>query len=103
MRCSGRRASSRRLQGLQATPQCFPRHAGRRLRAEVSAAARELPLSAGQKGLYIVQKLHPGISAYNVPLCFRVNSDVDGALLAIRKSGSFTGLRRGLDSVLDLG
>jgi 4-hydroxy-tetrahydrodipicolinate reductase len=28
---------------------------------------------------------------------------VDGALLAIRKAGSFTGLRRGLDSVLDLG
>jgi 4-hydroxy-tetrahydrodipicolinate reductase len=28
---------------------------------------------------------------------------VDGALLAIRKVGSFVGLRRGLDSVLDLG
>lgn len=28
---------------------------------------------------------------------------VDGALLAIRNVGSFTGLRRGLDSVLDLG
>jgi 4-hydroxy-tetrahydrodipicolinate reductase len=28
---------------------------------------------------------------------------VDGALLAIRKAGSFVGLRRGLDSVLDLG
>lgn len=27
---------------------------------------------------------------------------VDGALLAIRKAGSFTGLRRGLDSVLEL-
>jgi 4-hydroxy-tetrahydrodipicolinate reductase len=28
---------------------------------------------------------------------------VDGALLAIRKVSSFVGLRRGLDSVLDLG
>ena len=27
---------------------------------------------------------------------------VDGALLAIRKVGSFVGLRRGLDQVLDL-
>ena len=29
-------------------------------------------------------------------------SAVDGALLAIRKVNSFVGLRRGLDSVLDL-
>jgi 4-hydroxy-tetrahydrodipicolinate reductase len=27
---------------------------------------------------------------------------VDGALMAIRKVGTFTGLRRGLDSVLEL-
>lgn len=52
------------------------------LEARQSAVARELSLSAGQKGLYILQKLHPGMSAYNVPLCFRINSDIDGALLA---------------------
>jgi hypothetical protein len=33
MRCSGRRASSRRLQGLQAAPQGFDQQAARRLRA----------------------------------------------------------------------
>jgi hypothetical protein len=38
MRCSGRRAPSRRLQGLQAVPTGFPRQAARRLRA---AADRE--------------------------------------------------------------
>ncbi len=42
----------------------------------------EFPLSAGQKGLYILQKLHPGMSAYNVPLCFRINADIDARVLA---------------------
>ncbi len=40
------------------------------------SAPKEFPLSAGQMGLYILQKLHPGMSAYNVPLCFKI----DGAL-----------------------
>jgi amino acid adenylation domain-containing protein len=44
--------------------------------------ATEFPLSAGQTGLYILQKLHPAMSAYNVPLCFRINADIDGRLLA---------------------
>ncbi|HKO58232.1 MAG TPA: condensation domain-containing protein [Thermoanaerobaculia bacterium] len=43
---------------------------------------REFPLSAGQKGLYILQKVHPEMSAYNVPLCFRINADVDAGLMA---------------------
>jgi hypothetical protein len=38
MRCSGRRLSSSRLQGLQVVPMGFPRQAARRLRA---AADRE--------------------------------------------------------------
>jgi amino acid adenylation domain-containing protein len=42
----------------------------------------EFPLSAGQKGLYILQKMNPGMSAYNVPLCFRINAGLDAALLA---------------------
>ncbi|HEX9981689.1 MAG TPA: condensation domain-containing protein [Thermoanaerobaculia bacterium] len=42
----------------------------------------EFPLSAGQKGLYILQKMNPGMSAYNVPLCFRINADIDPAVLA---------------------
>jgi non-ribosomal peptide synthetase component F len=43
---------------------------------------REFPLSAGQKGLYILQKLHPAMSAYNVPLCFRINAGIDPVLMA---------------------
>ncbi|MFZ5638599.1 MAG: amino acid adenylation domain-containing protein [Pseudomonadota bacterium] len=42
----------------------------------------EFPLSAGQNGLYIVQSLQPGMSAYNVPLCFRIRGALDPALLA---------------------
>src|SRR5262245_34976141 len=44
--------------------------------------AREFPLSAGQKGLYILHKLHPGLSAYNVPLCLRINSEINKEALA---------------------
>ncbi|MEO8034320.1 MAG: condensation domain-containing protein, partial [Acidobacteriota bacterium] len=44
--------------------------------------ATEFPLSAGQKGLYILQKLHPAMSAYNVPLCFRIKRGLDVTLLA---------------------
>src|SRR5689334_19672853 len=43
---------------------------------------KEFPLSAGQKGLYILHKLYPGMSAYNVPLCFRVNGEINVNLLA---------------------
>jgi amino acid adenylation domain-containing protein len=43
---------------------------------------REFPLSAGQKGLYILHQLHPGLSAYNVPLCLRVNTDINKEALA---------------------
>src|SRR5438874_8776725 len=47
-----------------------------------SRQSREFPLSAGQKGLYILHKLHPGMSGYNVPLCFRINVEVDTELMA---------------------
>ena len=46
------------------------------------AMAKEFPLSAGQKGLYILQRLHPEMGAYNVPVCFRINGPVDTAILA---------------------
>src|SRR5215468_285558 len=42
----------------------------------------EFPLSAGQKGLYILQKLNPAMSAYNVPFCFRIGSEIDVEILA---------------------
>ena len=30
------------------------------------------PLSEGQRGIWALQKLHPGMSAYNIPMCFAV-------------------------------
>jgi non-ribosomal peptide synthetase component F len=44
--------------------------------------SREFPLSAGQKGLYILQQMHPRMSAYNVPLCFRINAQIDAGWMA---------------------
>jgi amino acid adenylation domain-containing protein/non-ribosomal peptide synthase protein (TIGR01720 family) len=35
------------------------------------------PLSEGQKGLWMLQKVSPEMSAYNVPLCFRVCQKLD--------------------------
>src|SRR5271170_1143911 len=29
----------------------------------------EFPLSTGQRGLYVLQEVHPGTSCYNIPLC----------------------------------
>ena len=52
------------------------------LLGERARPVQELPLSAGQKGLYILQKLHPAMTAYNVPLCFQINADIDAAVLA---------------------
>jgi amino acid adenylation domain-containing protein len=46
------------------------------------ATATEFPLSAGQKGLYILQSLHPDMGAYNVPICVRINGPVDTGILA---------------------
>jgi polyketide synthase PksN len=35
------------------------------------------PLSEGQKGLWILQKMSPGMSAYNVPVCFKIGRKLD--------------------------
>ena len=49
--------------------------------------SRVFTLSAGQKGLWSLQKTFPDISAYNVPLCFRIQElDVD----LFRKALAFT-------------
>src|SRR5579864_6077113 len=47
-----------------------------------SGRPKLFPLSAGEKGLYILQKLHPGMGAYNVPLCSRISSKIDTEILA---------------------
>src|SRR5689334_6064041 len=48
----------------------------------LSRKVREFPLSAGQKGLYILHKLHPGLSAYNVPICLEISSEFNKEALA---------------------
>jgi amino acid adenylation domain-containing protein len=53
----------------------------RRPAPRVAPVVREFPLSAGQKGLYILQKINPEMTAYNLPLCIRLRGDVDVALL----------------------
>jgi amino acid adenylation domain-containing protein/FkbM family methyltransferase len=56
---------------------------GMKVRQEAPAAERpsrvrqEFPLSAGQKGLYVLQSLHSDMGAYNVPVCIRINSPFD--------------------------
>src|SRR5262245_2421017 len=52
---------------------------GRQAQAAESSPGqpKEFPLSVGQKGLYLLQKLYPGISAYNVPLCFKIRGEID--------------------------
>ena len=61
---------------------------GMELRQRAPAAKRssrvqkEFPLSAGQKGLYVLQSLHSDIGAYNVPVCIRINSPFDRGKLA---------------------
>ncbi len=42
----------------------------------------EFPLSAGEKGLYLLQQMHPEMSAYNLPICVRIRGPIDTARLA---------------------
>ncbi|SDD51981.1 polyketide synthase PksJ/polyketide synthase PksN [Paenibacillus sp. CF095] len=35
------------------------------------------PLSMGQKGLWMLEKVAPGMSAYNLPICFRIQKRLD--------------------------
>ena len=51
-----------------------------RLRA-LQMPPRKHPLSEGQQGLWALQKMAPEMSAYNVPLCFRLGHELDVALL----------------------
>ncbi|BBB93454.1 MAG TPA: non-ribosomal peptide synthetase [Methylomusa anaerophila] len=47
-----------------------------RLRA-LKEQPRKNPLSEGQQGLWMLQKISPAMSAYNIPLCFRVFQKLD--------------------------
>src|SRR5579872_192579 len=43
----------------------------------VQSVPHGFPLSVGQKGLYVLQSVNPGMSAYNVPVCVSMNRSVD--------------------------
>jgi len=45
------------------------------------AAGQRIPLSKGQRGLWWLQQAHPASTAYNIPLCFRLEHAVDPAAL----------------------
>jgi len=41
----------------------------------------EKPLSEGQKGLWLLQKLEPGMTAYNIPIALRINDKIQVDIL----------------------
>ncbi len=43
----------------------------------LDSASEVTPLSAGQQGLWALQRGTPGMSAYNCPICFRVGEPLD--------------------------
>lgn len=45
-----------------------------------SAQVSKYPLSEGQKGIWMLDKLAPGNSAYNLPVCFRFQDKIDEKL-----------------------
>lgn len=58
--------------------------AGKISTIELQASLRKLkqqslqsPLSEGQKGLWMLQKMSPEMSAYNIPLCFRISQTLE--------------------------
>ena len=42
-----------------------------------SQSSLPFPLSEGQKGLWMLQTMNPEMSAYNVPICFRISPKLD--------------------------
>ncbi|GER89946.1 hypothetical protein KDW_41080 [Dictyobacter vulcani] len=44
---------------------------------ELKLKSSQSPLSEGQKGLWMLQKMSPTMSAYNIPLCFRIRTQLD--------------------------
>lgn len=48
---------------------------------------RRHPLSEGQKGLWMLQKVTPEMSAYNIPLCFRIYQQLE--IEKFKQAGSF--------------
>lgn len=61
-----------------------------RLQDELRALKQQpckMPLSEGQKGLWMLHKVSPAMSSYNVPLCFQVKQKLD--IEKFKQAGSF--------------
>ncbi|CAO3457511.1 Polyketide synthase modules and related proteins [Azospirillum argentinense] len=69
-----------RFAAARLSPGGAPEETGQPPGDGVPAASRALPLSEGQKGLWILHWQAPGSSAYNVPLAFAIDPEIDVAL-----------------------
>ncbi|EPH43453.1 non-ribosomal peptide synthetase [Streptomyces aurantiacus] len=58
--------------GQDSAPGDAPSATAADVRPATGAEARTCPLSEGQRGLWALQRAYPDMTAYNVPLCFRV-------------------------------
>jgi Condensation domain len=65
--------------GVPGSPAARRALLGRRLRERI--AARGHPLSRAQRRLWILDRFHPGSSAYVVPLVYRIDGPLDAAVL----------------------
>ncbi|MEX3628067.1 MAG: amino acid adenylation domain-containing protein [Burkholderia sp.] len=65
-----------KLSGDQVS-EAFARLSSRSAGAAETGAAVDIELSETQRGLWSLQKAHPQLAAYNVPLCLRLPADLD--------------------------
>ncbi|HXH09319.1 MAG TPA: condensation domain-containing protein, partial [Alphaproteobacteria bacterium] len=57
------------------------KHEAREALSALGQPAQRYPLSEGQQGLWALQHMTPEMTAYNVPLCFRIRGNLDVELL----------------------
>ncbi|SMF69245.1 amino acid adenylation domain-containing protein [Tistlia consotensis] len=53
----------------------------------------DIPLTVSQQGVWVLQQNYPGMAAYNVPLCLRVDIAPPGALERLRRLCAWIGER----------
>ncbi|MEX3547625.1 MAG: amino acid adenylation domain-containing protein [Burkholderia sp.] len=65
-----------KLSGDQVS-EAFARLSSQSAGAADTGAAVDIELNETQRGLWSIQKAHPRLAAYNVPLCLRLSADLD--------------------------
>jgi len=58
-----------------------PQRALQLLKASQSPSSDRVPLTEGQMGLWVLNQLNPGSTAYQIPLAFRLHAALDGEIL----------------------